>query len=116
MAKIVVRYVDGFTEEFPIRGGQEVTDWTCPASDLPNAKAAWTGPTGQGFPGTLYMTSWKNPKPNNIITSISITSECKGIPVLVAATAVKPGPVNFIAHKAKFEIEKLRASLYSRAP
>ncbi|MHB9038271.1 MAG: glycoside hydrolase family 2 TIM barrel-domain containing protein [Armatimonadota bacterium] len=87
-AKLIVRYVDLFTEEIPIRGGVEVADWVSPAHDLGNAKVAWEGNNGTSS-ATVYLVEWNNPKKDNEITDISFTSEGNGVPILLAVTGVR---------------------------
>ncbi len=90
-----VRYADGASETIPIVNSKDVTDWwKYPFSKAPTSgKVAWEG-TNQGakeFDATLWLfvTTWKNPRPNTAVTSIDFAStmETRCAPFCVAITA-----------------------------
>jgi hypothetical protein len=93
-----VHYEDGTSETIPIVHGKDITDWwKYPYSKAPTrAKVAWEG-TNEGakdFDATLwlFLSTWKNPRPNAVVTSIDFAStmdtECA--PFCVALTAAEP--------------------------
>ncbi len=73
IARYVFRYADGSRAEFPVRSGIEVGDW-CGPSRQKAAQVAWTGRNRVGLTVGLYLTSWKNPHPDKVITNIDVVA------------------------------------------
>jgi hypothetical protein len=93
-----VHFADGTSETIPIVNGKDVTDWwKYPFSKAPTSgKVAWEG-TNQGakeFDATLwlFLTTWKNPRPNTSVTSMDFAStmDTRCAPFCVAITAEEP--------------------------
>lgn len=91
---ITVNYEDGTDERFPLRYGIETLDWwTAPDSAIPpNSIVAWEGENKASAESEmslrLYMTSWENPHPEMLITSISLESAMSdSSPFFLAVTA-----------------------------
>jgi hypothetical protein len=93
-----VRYEDGSLETIPIVNAKDLTDWwKYPFSKAPTiGKVAWEGTNegAQGYQATLwlFLTTWKNPKPNTLVTSIDFSSTMDTIcaPFCVAITVAEP--------------------------
>lgn len=93
-----VRYADGASETIPIVNTKDVTDWwKYPFSKPPSkGKIAWEGANeaAKEFNATLwlFMSTWKNPRPNAVVQSIELAStmdtECA--PFCVAITTASP--------------------------
>jgi hypothetical protein len=93
-----VKYADGTTETIPIVNGKDVTDWwKYPFSKAPTrGKVAWEGANdaAKELNATLwlFMSTWKNPKPNAMVKSIDFAStmDTSCAPFCVAITMSKP--------------------------
>jgi hypothetical protein len=93
-----VKYADGNTETIPIVNAQDVTDWwKYPFSKAPTkGKVAWEGANdaAKEFDATLwlFMSTWKNPRPNSVVKSIDFAStmDTACAPFCVAITTSEP--------------------------
>jgi hypothetical protein len=93
-----VRYADGTSETIPIVNAKDVTDWwKYPFSKAPTrGKVAWEGANdaAKEFNATLwlFMSTWKNPRPNSVVKSIDFAStmDTTCAPFCVAITMSKP--------------------------
>lgn len=93
-----INYADGSSEKIPIVNGKDVTDWWKYSFSKPpsTGKIAWEG-VNQGSKELdatiwLFLTTWKNPKPEIPITSIDFGSnmETRCAPFCVAITGEAP--------------------------
>lgn len=92
-----VRYADGASETIPIVNGKDVTDWwKGPNSKAPTkGKIAWEGIDAVKKSDAtmwLFMSTWKNPRPNAAVKSIDLASTMDTVcaPFCVAMTASEP--------------------------
>jgi hypothetical protein len=93
-----VKYADGSSETVPIINAKDVTDWwKYPFSKAPTkGKVAWEGANdaAKEFNATLwlFMSTWKNPRPNSVVKSIDLAStmDTQCAPFCVAITASEP--------------------------
>ena len=93
-----VHFADGTSETIPIVNGKDVTDWwKYPFSKAPSTgKVAWEGnnQAGKEFDAAqwLFLSSWKNPKPDVSVTSVDFVStmDTRCAPFCVAITAEEP--------------------------
>ena len=91
LARIVVHYADGKTEEMPVYAELQVENYRqkTPAA-IPGAQLAWSRPyekTDQF--AAAYSVQWNNPRPGVEITSIDMLpgKDKAGVPALLAVTA-----------------------------
>lgn len=89
----VVHYADGASEEIPLRGGYNISDWWIP-HDMEAAKVGWTGlHPDNGAEVGVFIMKWPNPRPNARIATIDFverSGDSGGIPVLLAITLERP--------------------------
>ncbi len=91
MARYVVHYADGSTENVPIYAEIDVDDYKqkAPAA-LPGAQVGWVAPyAGTEFSAVAYVKTWNNPKPDVAIASVDLQygADRRGVPALLALTA-----------------------------
>jgi hypothetical protein len=96
IAEYKVHYDDGTSERINVKYGEDLRDWWFvkggPASET-KEKVAWEGeneatkPIGQGI--RLYLSTWKNPKPEKKVASIDFirNAATQASPLCVAITA-----------------------------
>ncbi len=95
MARYIVHYADGSTENVPVYSQIDVENYRQPAATaIPGAQIGWTKPYENGEFAVAYVKQWTNPKPDSEIQSIDVEygPDKRGVPVLLgitAATAVK---------------------------
>jgi hypothetical protein len=94
IGEYLVHFADNSTETIPVVYGKDVRDWWV----LPNGKetvsrgkVAWTGTNGdiKARDGKLclYLTTWKNPKPNTKVVGIDyISKNTQCMPFCIAMT------------------------------
>lgn len=81
IGEYVVRYEDNSTESIPIIYGEDVRDWFYreDEKDPSRGKVAWRGAndfaTQVDAKIRLYVSSWKNPKPNQKVLNIDYVSK-----------------------------------------
>jgi len=90
----VIHYADGEAVEIPIVTGQALLNWfTEPAQSEKSLTVAWVGESAQsrrrGKKVRLYKSTWQNPKPDAIVSSLDFNSlrPESPWPFLVALTA-----------------------------
>jgi hypothetical protein len=94
IGEYVVRYADNSTETVPVAYGKDVRDWWVLSNGketLGRGKIAWTGTNADAKARDaklcLYLTTWKNPKPDTKVVSIDyISKNTKCAPFCVAMT------------------------------
>lgn len=104
----VIHYEDGSTAEVPVKYGVDVRDWwTWEAGwEAAGANAAWTNRIGRG---RLYLTTWKNPHPDKVVTTIDcVSASTVCAPFLVAMTAETEGPAPTIKVKKVKELKEAK--------
>ena len=89
----VVTYADGQKVEVPIRSELDVAHYIqkTPAA-IPGAQIAWTRPfENSDDQAVAYAKQWNNPRPDVEIVSVDMipVDASRGVPVLLALTAVK---------------------------
>jgi len=95
IAKYTVKYEDNSEEIIPIVYGEDVRDWFNHDQSKPatRGKIVWEGENefAKNFGATLrlYLTEWKNPKPDKKVVSITFAREGDSVaaPFCVAITA-----------------------------
>jgi beta-lactamase regulating signal transducer with metallopeptidase domain len=96
IAKYTVHYEDGATTTIPVVYGADVLDWwNYPGSAEPTrGKVVWNGenePARKEYNASirLYMTTWKNPRPDVRISSIDyeVSGDTDCLPFCIAMTA-----------------------------
>jgi hypothetical protein len=90
----VVHYADDTTDKIEIAYGKDVRDWWTPPDtpEVTRGKIAWKGenePTKErNYTLRLYLTSWKNPKPEKKVVSIDyVSAQSISAPFCLAITA-----------------------------
>ncbi len=77
LAKMKVNYADGDSTSFDFIGGANLLDWRALRKipkDRDSCVAAWRGRKETSEPITTWLTYWRNPHPENQITSIELSS------------------------------------------
>lgn len=102
VASYTIHFADGTSERIPVVYGQNVANWwsfTKNPQELPaNARIAWSGTNdvtdlNPGVKLRLYATTWSNPHPERVITSIDASSKDLDCDLfLVAVTLERDGP------------------------
>jgi beta-galactosidase len=93
LARYVVHYADGKTENVPVYAEIDVDDYKQQGTPkaIPGAQIAWTAPyASTGYVAVAYSKQWNNPRPQVPIASIDLVSgenRDRGVPVLLAVTA-----------------------------
>ena len=91
LARYVVHYADGKTEDVPVYAGVHVEHYRQPApAAVPGAQLAWAKPyAGKGESAAAYSMQWTNPRPDVEITTVDLLpgADKAGVPVLLALTA-----------------------------
>jgi hypothetical protein len=94
-ATYVIHYEDGQKVEIPVIGGKNIFGWTTPPTVLDGLKYdptlgftqhATTVAVPAFLFGQVWMTIWKNPRPDKQIVSIEVKGENQGIPALIAVS------------------------------
>ncbi|MCS7179858.1 MAG: hypothetical protein NZ891_00685, partial [bacterium] len=86
VAKYIVNYKDGKSEEIIIRQGKEVTGWWFP-KDTELFKVGWIGKNPQCNQIGVGVFMWENPNPEKEIKSIILKSENTGaVPIVLGIT------------------------------
>jgi hypothetical protein len=93
IGEYVVHYEDRSTETIPVVYGEDVRDWWNHdnSKEVTRGKVAWTGENDAAKQLNcslrLYLTTWKNPKPNQKVTSIDYHSmKTEAAPFCIAMT------------------------------
>jgi hypothetical protein len=91
----VIHYEDGQQVEIPLIGGRNIFDWTLSPAVLEGLKYdpelgftqhAVTVPVPKFVSAYVWMTLWKNPRPDKRIASLEVKGENQGIPGLIAVS------------------------------
>ncbi len=82
VARYVFHYADGSTAEFPVRWHRDISDWYHPAP-VANAQVAWTGRNRVTSPVGFYVTEWKNPHPDRVVSSLDIIGALETTQIMV---------------------------------
>ena len=94
-ATYVIHYADGRKVEIPLTGGKNIFDWTMAPAMLEGIKYqpelgftqhAMTVPVHQFVSAYIWMTLWKNPRPDKQIIALEVKGENQGIPGLIAVS------------------------------
>ncbi len=90
IARYVINYKNGESEELPLIFGQHLHHWLEEAGDvshLTDGNVVWTGTSSSGKHARLFHSVWENPSPNNPVASFEmIATYEKASPFLVALT------------------------------
>jgi beta-galactosidase len=92
LAKYVIHYADGKSEEAPLCLEIDVDGYKQPGGPrpLPGAQIGWVGKyEGTEFQAVAYVKQWNNPRPEVPITAIDLVygKDRRGVPALLAVTA-----------------------------
>ncbi|HRT96398.1 MAG TPA: glycoside hydrolase family 2 TIM barrel-domain containing protein [Planctomycetota bacterium] len=91
MARYVVTYADGKTEEIPLIAEMDLDDYRQKEPKaIPGAQIAWVKPyDGTDLSAVLYSKQWNNPRPDVEIKSLDLLygPDRRGVPALIALTA-----------------------------
>jgi len=89
VAIYTVRWANGREEKIPMRYGIEAMPWDWePNAANPSAAVAWSGVSPAGLPVWLFRTTWTNPTPEVVVTTIDLESAMTDVaPFIVAITA-----------------------------
>jgi beta-galactosidase len=92
LAKYVIHYADGKTDEVPLGLEIDIDDYKQPDGPrpLPGAQVGWVRKyEGTEFHAVSYVKQWNNPRPDMLITSLDLVygKDRRGVPVLLAVTA-----------------------------
>jgi parallel beta-helix repeat protein len=94
-ATYVIHYADGQKVEIPVIGGRNIFDWTLSPTVLEGLKYepelgftqhAMTVPVHQFVSAYIWMTLWKNPRPDQRIAALEVKGANQGIPGLIAVS------------------------------
>ncbi|AWN21864.1 glycoside hydrolase [Deinococcus irradiatisoli] len=86
-----ITYADGSKRVQPLEYGRHIRAWTelTPASMV--QAPGWRGQTAEGLDVNLGVLDWVNPKPDQVIKSVTLISEGKGgNPTLIGLTLIDP--------------------------
>ncbi len=91
MARYIVAWADGRTQDVPVIAEVDIDDWrqAAPAA-LPGAQLAWSHRyEGAKVSATVWSMQWTNPRPEVEIASVTLANgrDHRGVPVLIAVTA-----------------------------
>ena len=91
LAKYVIHYADGKTEEAPLCLEIDTDGYKQPGAPrpLPGAQLGWLGKfEGSEFHAVAYVKQWNNPRPEVPITSVDLVygKDRRGVPALLALT------------------------------
>ncbi len=93
LAKYVVNYADGKSEEVPVYAEVDVENYKQQSpAPVPGAQLAWTKAYEKSQESAAaYSMQWNNPRPNVEIVSIDLApgADKVGVPALLAVTAAK---------------------------
>ena len=93
MFKYVVNYADGQKVEIPISSELDIEHFAQKSPALiPGAQLAWQRPyDNSDEKAVAYAKQWNNPRPDAVIQSVDMVAvdRARGVPVLLALTAVK---------------------------
>ncbi len=70
-----IRYADGSTLRQPLEYGRHIRAWTEPSATSMVQAPVWNGQTKDGLDVALSVLEWHNPKPNQVIKSVTLVSE-----------------------------------------
>ncbi|THF70054.1 glycoside hydrolase [Deinococcus sp. Arct2-2] len=87
-----VRYADGSMVNQPLEYGRHIRAWTdtLPSSMIP--APAWAGKTKDGLEVAVPVLDWVNPKPDKVISSVTVVSEGKNANLtLIGLTLIGEG-------------------------
>ena len=70
-----IRYADGTMLRQPLEYGRHIRAWTEPVTTSLVQAPVWTGQTGDGLDISLGVLEWPNPKPDQVIRSVTLVSE-----------------------------------------
>ena len=93
LARYLVTYADGKTEDVPILSEIDVEDYRLKSpSSLPGALLGWSRPyPNSDLSASAYVKTWTNPRPDVPIKSVSLLygpgPDRRGVPALIAITA-----------------------------
>ena len=92
LARYVVHYVDGKTENIPVYSEINVENYKqkAPALPISGAQLAWSSPfAGSDQATAAYSMQWNNPHPDVVIKSIDLVygAQKGGVPSLIAISA-----------------------------
>ena len=94
-ATYVIHYADGQKIEIPVIAGKNIFDWTTPPTVLEGLKHdpalgftqhALTVPVHPFVSAYIWMTLWKNPRPDKQIVALEVKGENQGIPGLIGVS------------------------------
>lgn len=93
VGSLVIHYADGESREIPIIYGMHARDWWTPpnAPDVTSSEVGWKGENSASNESEmslqLYKTTWPNPRPGELITSIDyVSNHTNAAPFLIAMT------------------------------
>ena len=101
IAEYRIKYEDQSTEIIPVVYGEDLRDWWDWAGAKPTTrgKVVWTGTNdyahrlGKRTPLRLFLSTWKNPKPDQKVVKIEyVTTNSRGAPFCVAMTVADHPP------------------------
>lgn len=84
-----ITFADGSKARQPLEYGRHIRAWTdlLPSSMIP--APGWTGKTADGLEVNVPILEWKNPKPNQVIKSVTLVSEGRAAnPALLGMTLI----------------------------
>lgn len=74
VGKYIIKYASGRTLEIPLTTGEEIADWwNAPGQKISKGQCVWSSKNGSSVIGA-FAYSWKNPRPNDEIKSITAES------------------------------------------
>ena len=89
-----IQYADGSTFDIPLRGGENIYDWTQPPGPFLREKGttsnfAWTGKCPMFPTISAFRMLWVNPKPDQPVKAVRFSNpRGESVPILIALTAV----------------------------
>ena len=93
MARYVVTYADGKTEEIPLIAELDLDDYRQKEPKaIPGAQIAWMRPyDGTDLSAVLYSKQWTNPRPDVEIKTLDLLygPDRRGVPALIALTVAR---------------------------
>jgi hypothetical protein len=89
-----IQYADGTTTDVPLYQGVNIRDWSATPGPFLREKGthssvAWTGSCPMFNVVAVYKMLWVNPRPDSPVKAVRFSNpEKKGVPILIALTAV----------------------------
>lgn len=116
---VFVNYSDGSKYEIVMNGKLNLRDWAAPAEAITTemdtlTEVAHTVPQKTFGHASVYRTAWINPAPGKPVTSITLKSMNRGVPVILAFSIGSPREATRITPELEAAYDKLLKQAYEQ--